>query len=425
MRQPPSRTRRLRLPSSAAPAAATAPAPASSESTGGLPPDVFAKTRWTEITRADYDRALSKLPEKMRWEFATSPKRVQDILNNLLLIKTLAAQARLDGLTPVEPRPRAKGNDAKDSQAPDRALANAELAHLDEVSGKNFDADRVGFEKKAREIYTVDRDKYKLPELRQFSDIAVSITTHGDDGAKLRAEAARAKILAGGDWDSVTREYSDDPTTKGKGGVLPPMSEGQLPAEIKDGLLALKKPGELSPPLKTSVAWHIARLDAIHPPRTQAFDEVRDKIMKTLREQYIASQRNLRYTEINRDPTLRLNQPAIDALVNRVDANGNPLGPAVPPGASSSPASAPTPEAAVAPATAPAAPTARRRAFGPCAQVTARTGSAAPGQPSAFGQKVEVKGILIGPSGRTGDFTTVGLLRTGEDFPRLVTAIPR
>lgn len=57
--------------------------------------------------------------------------------------------------------------------------------------------------------------------------------------------------------------------------------------------------------------------------------------------------------------------------------------------------------------------------------VIARTGGAAPGQPSAFGQKVEVNGILVGPSGRSGEFTTVWLLRTGEDFPRFVTAIPR
>jgi len=55
----------------------------------------------------------------------------------------------------------------------------------------------------------------------------------------------------------------------------------------------------------------------------------------------------------------------------------------------------------------------------------ARTGGVVPGQPSAFGQKFEVDGILVGPSGRSGEFTTVWLLRTGEDFLRFVTSFPR
>ena len=55
----------------------------------------------------------------------------------------------------------------------------------------------------------------------------------------------------------------------------------------------------------------------------------------------------------------------------------------------------------------------------------ARTGSASTGQPRPFGQTFEVGGILVGPSGRSGEFTTVWLVRTGEDFPRFITAFPR
>ncbi len=62
-----------------------------------LPPNVLAKNRWMELTRGDYDAALAKVPEKLRWEFATSPKRLQDLLNGMLVTKTLAAQARAHG----------------------------------------------------------------------------------------------------------------------------------------------------------------------------------------------------------------------------------------------------------------------------------------------------------------------------------------
>lgn len=54
----------------------------------------------------------------------------------------------------------------------------------------------------------------------------------------------------------------------------------------------------------------------------------------------------------------------------------------------------------------------------------ARTGEAAAGQPSPFGQKYEVGGILTGPSGRTARFTTVWLLAQGKEQPTFVTAFP-
>ena len=55
----------------------------------------------------------------------------------------------------------------------------------------------------------------------------------------------------------------------------------------------------------------------------------------------------------------------------------------------------------------------------------AQTGIVSPGQPSSFGQTFEVGGNLVGPSGRTGPFITVWMVRNGEDIPRFVTAFPR
>ena len=54
-----------------------------------------------------------------------------------------------------------------------------------------------------------------------------------------------------------------------------------------------------------------------------------------------------------------------------------------------------------------------------------QTGIASPGHPSSFGQTFEVGGNLIGPSGRSGSFVTVWIVRTGEQIPRFVTAFPR
>ena len=53
-----------------------------------------------------------------------------------------------------------------------------------------------------------------------------------------------------------------------------------------------------------------------------------------------------------------------------------------------------------------------------------RSKGAVPGQPSAYGQKYEVRGTLVGPSGRQAQILAVWIILPGEDFPRFVTAFP-
>ena len=55
----------------------------------------------------------------------------------------------------------------------------------------------------------------------------------------------------------------------------------------------------------------------------------------------------------------------------------------------------------------------------------ARTGTALPGQPSPYGRKFELDGILNGPSGRSAAVRTVWILFPEEQSPRFVTAFPR
>ena len=41
-----------------------------------------------------------------------------------------------------------------------------------------------------------------------------------------------------------------------------------------------------------------------------------------------------------------------------------------------------------------------------------------------YGQKYAIRATLVGPSGSSADVTSVWIVRTGEDFPRFVTAYP-
>jgi len=278
-----------------------------------LSADVLARNRWMELTRADYDAVVARVPEDMRFEFSTSPRRVQGVLNNLLVTKTLAAQARAHGTKPAASGGNGPGSDA------DKALAAGELQRIEADAGKAFDAQRPAFVAKAREIYELDRDKYRVPEQVRFSDIAVAIKDRGDAAALARAEEARRRVVAGEAFATVAQAYSDDPTTKDKGGALPLVSRDKLTPELADGVFALTTIGEVSRPIKAPSAYHVVRLDERRAAGVRSFDEVRDSILASLRGKYIAEHRDLRIAAIHKDPELQINQPAIDALVTQID----------------------------------------------------------------------------------------------------------
>lgn len=54
----------------------------------------------------------------------------------------------------------------------------------------------------------------------------------------------------------------------------------------------------------------------------------------------------------------------------------------------------------------------------------ARSGEAFAGRESLYGQKYEVRGILVGPSGRQADLVTVWIVLSGATHPQFVTAYP-
>ena len=116
-----------------------------------LPPDVLAAQGGVQITMQDVDAFAQKIPEKDRAGFFDSPKRIENVLNNMLLRKQLAAQAReqkLDKDTLV-----ARQLD----QAADEVLSNAVLEnHRASLKLPEFDT-------LAQEYYLVHKDEFAVP----------------------------------------------------------------------------------------------------------------------------------------------------------------------------------------------------------------------------------------------------------------------
>jgi peptidyl-prolyl cis-trans isomerase C len=119
----------------------------------------------------------------------------------------------------------------------------------------------------------------------------------------------------------LAREFSEDPRTKGRGGHIGWFGAKQMDPAFATAAFALKSVGDVSPLVLSRFGYHLIRLDGRRPQRQKSFDEVKDQLIADMREAYINEQRALKIAAIRNDPTLKLNQPALDALIVPIPDN--------------------------------------------------------------------------------------------------------
>ena len=283
---------------------------------------ILAENTLAKLTLADYEAELSRLPVALRADFATDAKRITALLNKLLTAKTLAAQARKAG---IERDPVVQRRLVLEA---DRVLASLEVQRIEEAAGVEFDGKASQFMTKARELYLVDRAKYRTGEQVTASHILFDTKSRSADSALAAAREARAKLLAGADFSTLAKELSDDPSAKSNGGHLDWFSAEQMDPAFAGTAFLLKNVGDISEPVRSSFGYHLIRLEGRRPGAQKTFDQVKDQIMADLRKRYIDEQRELKINAIRNDPDMKVNQSALDALVQHVDPElFNPITP--------------------------------------------------------------------------------------------------
>lgn len=93
---------------------------------------------------------------------------------------------------------------------------------------------------------------------------------------ELKANAAMARIRAGGDFHTIAREYSGLEAEDLK---LIEVTRQDLLPEVADAVFALKE-RETGGPFKTPLGWQIVKVTALREERIQAFEEVRDRLAR-------------------------------------------------------------------------------------------------------------------------------------------------
>ena len=104
-----------------------------------------------------------------------------------------------------------------------------------------------------------------------------------------------AKIQQGEEFEALAKQFSQDKSSSGKGGVLNRFGSGQLSSEeFETVAFSLQKPNEISKPFQTQFGWHIMKLIEKHPVKTfeEAKADMESKISRDERSRKITESLN-------------------------------------------------------------------------------------------------------------------------------------
>lgn len=272
---------------------------------------VLVESKQVKITSQDFEADLMRIPLEHRAEVLSSKARIGKLLENLLINKTLASQARRDGID------REPMMSKRIELAIDTVLAQEQFNRVTKAIMI------PAFDVRARELYQLDFEKYTVPEKVHVSHILIDTKDRTPEEALQRIKQVREQAVGGKKFEELALEFSDDPSAKGNKGDLGFFEAGKMVKPFSDAAFALGSPGDISDPVKTVFGFHIIRLHEKQPKQIRSFEEVKEKIIQEEREKYLNEYRKTLVGEILTDPTLKLNEEAVNGFLTNLDAKSS------------------------------------------------------------------------------------------------------
>lgn len=282
------------------------------------PQTVVVSRDGVQLTFQDIDDYMQRIPADKRAGMMDSPKRIEALLLNMLLTRQLANQAiamKLDS----DPEVRGKVD-------PERAQILSRLR----VEKFAKDLKVPDFEPLAHEEYLGHKDRFTVRGARTVQRILVNSKGRAGPKGKLdreaekeawnRAAQARTEALAAPDqFEALVAKYSDDPDKAQTHGLL---VDTNIPKEDKwlpEALQSLQKPGDISEVHSAPGGYQVVKLVSAEPDILQPFSAVREKMVATLKDDYVEKQKRDFIDQLS-SKKLDANPEAVASLRNRYDS---------------------------------------------------------------------------------------------------------
>lgn len=277
------------------------------DSLASVPADtVLLSSSRVQVTVADLEAEISRIPEKDRTEFLMSRQRLAKMVEGILINKTLALEARQNGL---DKDPKVAAEILNQTE---KVLAKYRGQQLKKVPP---DAQLLS---KAREDYLVNKDKFKRPKEYRIWFFQVSRLGRTNEETRRLAESflKRAKE-PGTSLTDLARQFSDDPTADQNGGEAKPVPPETLDPAIAQ-VVTKMKPGEFSGVIESHNSFYLVKLLEIIPEINFTFEQLKGDLMQDARNAYQGASLENYLNTIRQDPTLKLDADALDAIRPKV-----------------------------------------------------------------------------------------------------------
>lgn len=227
---------------------------------------VLAQDGPRSVTVQDVEAELSTAPAALRAQILSNPQRTRNVVQQILIRRTLADQAAAAGLAtdPVVIR--------QIELARERVLSDVRLRRVDEATRPTAQA----IEAYARSTYNADPNRFRAQERVRARHILIRNT---EPDAKAKAEQLLAQLKAGADFVQLATTHSQDPGSAPRGGDLGFFERGRMVPQFEQAAFALERPGQITDLVETQFGFHILRLEERKPAGVLAFEEVRDALI--------------------------------------------------------------------------------------------------------------------------------------------------
>ncbi|WP_020204386.1 peptidylprolyl isomerase [Cupriavidus sp. WS] len=239
---------------------------------------VIAKSGRATVTQAELETFLRALDAPSRGRLAADKAMLERLVQSRLAQKAVLMEAEAKGWGK---RPEVA------AQVRDAEQAIVVRSYLDSLTQP---PQGYPSEAELKTAYEANPAAFAAPKAYHLAQIYLAAS--GDDAAvgsaRKDAESLAAQARAAGvDFGALAKARSQEPRSAAGGGDNGWVAEAEMIPEIRSVVTAMKV-GAVSDPVRSSSGFHVLKLLEVREAGKRGFDEVRERLRATMRQQYQA-----------------------------------------------------------------------------------------------------------------------------------------
>lgn len=264
------------------------------------PAAALATSARASVTYEDLIAELERLPEENRVEFLLSEKRVATVVENMLINKIMATEAKQSGL---QNNPKAA---AEIRNQTEKVLAKY---RREEIEANTPKIDLVPI---AREIFLTRFKDFERPAYYTSWHALIKSKDRTRETLLERARLVKAKVDAGEPLEGIAKQYSEDESAPYNGGHIQATPLSYLDRGFASALEKLKV--NESAIVETDYGVHVVRLLKMTPKNRPTFEDVKEPMLAEANKTYKQRAVETYLNKIRSDPSIKLNTVVLDQI---------------------------------------------------------------------------------------------------------------